>query len=338
LIGQVIISLQKIRFSGNLQFALGLPVCGIGLYFAFRNWDSSDLNSLFDTIQYGGIVWAMIFSIVSIFIRAQRWQKILMPLGEAGVWHLFRSTMIGYFGNGFLPARLGEVMKCLVARKLIPDIPVTSIFGSVVVERTLDLIGLSVVALIIVLTNPLPDWLISAVIFLLILTSCAGAALYLAAQYQDALASIFGKAWQRLSGREFEILLRLGQQFFAGLTTLASHGRFTVIILHTAIYWAMQWGLLHSVALALSMDISWLQTGIVLLATMLATSIPSVPANVGVFHAAAVIVLTSILDYSPETGIAFAIISHGIRVMLVIGIGGLLAALVLLNEKEQDRL
>jgi glycosyltransferase 2 family protein len=307
------------------------------MYIAFRDWNTGELISLFDRLQYSWIFLSIAFAFLSIWIRALRWKMILAPLGCPTAWRLFQSTMIGYFGNGFLPARLGEVLKCIAAGKLVPDIPVSSIIGSVVAERTLDLVGLSVVALTVIFLNPLPDWLSSGITVLLILTGSAAVLLFVVARHQQFMAKLFDAAWKRIFKHKANAALAVFPGFLAGLATFENRARIIIISVHTIIYWGMQWGLMHSVALALHLEITWMQTGIVLLATMLATSIPSVPANVGIFHAAAVVVLTSILDLPNDSAIAYAIISHGIRVMLVISVGAVFAAMLLVRQKNLSR-
>lgn len=329
--------IRDAHFPGKWQLAFGLPVCFAGMYFAFRDWDTGELISQFDRLQYIWIFLSIAFAFLSIWIRALRWKKILQPLGSPTTWRLFQSTMIGYFGNGFLPARLGEVLKCVAAGKLIPDIPVSSFVGSVIAERTLDLVGLSVIALTVIFLNPLPAWLSSGVAVLLILTGSSTVLLVVVARYQIFMARMFDGVWQLIFKNKANAVLAVFPGFLSGLATLESRARIITISFHTTIYWCMQWGLMHSVALALHLEITWMQTGIVLLATMLATSIPSVPANVGIFHAAAVVALTSILDLTTDSAIAYAIISHGVRVMLVISAGAVFAAVLLIHQKNLSR-
>ena len=86
-------------------------------------------------------------SIVSHVIRAERWKMLLVPSGNyVKLSSSFLSLMIGYLVNLAVP-RGGEVSRCYNLYKL-EKTPVETSFGTVVVERIVDVICL--IALIVV--------------------------------------------------------------------------------------------------------------------------------------------------------------------------------------------
>lgn len=319
------------RRPGFLYFSLIFLICGFGLYIAFKDWNSGTLIPLFKTIHYPSVFLSIVCAVGAVWIRALRWRLILYPLGETRVWQLFASTMIGYFGNGFLPFRLGEVLKCVAAKKLVKKISLSSIFGTVIVERSLDLIGLSGVALLVLATNSVSTWLVSAIVVLVTLSFGLLIVLMLTDRFQDLLTDFLKRTGAHFFGRKAERPLENIVNFLRGLELAKNSDNLVPIVGYTALYWALQWGILHSVAFALHMEISLGQTGVVLLATMLATSIPSVPSNIGIFHAAAVLALTTILHIPSEVAIAYAIISHFTRVVFIIALGAVLSTFVFAN-------
>ena len=73
--------------------------------------------------------------------RAIRWQMLLKSLGKPVRFiNSFLATMLGYFANLGLP-RLGEVLRPLSMSKY-EKIPVEKVLGTVVVDRTMDVIFL----------------------------------------------------------------------------------------------------------------------------------------------------------------------------------------------------
>ena len=74
------------------------------------------------------------------FIRAERWQYLLEPLGHTRFWVAFRTTVIGFAASFVLPARAGEVLRpYLLARQ--ENLPATAAFATIIVERVLDLVA-----------------------------------------------------------------------------------------------------------------------------------------------------------------------------------------------------
>lgn len=72
-------------------------------------------------------------------LRAFRWQYLLAPIGPTRFSTAFQTTVIGFAASFLLPARAGEVLRpYLLARR--ENLPPTSAFATIILERLLDLI------------------------------------------------------------------------------------------------------------------------------------------------------------------------------------------------------
>ena len=92
-------------------------------------------------------------AIVSHVLRAERWRMLLVPTGnKVGLMNSFLSLMIGYLVNLAVP-RGGEVSRCYNLYKL-EKTPVEVSFGTVVVERLVDVICL----LILIALSFVAEW------------------------------------------------------------------------------------------------------------------------------------------------------------------------------------
>jgi glycosyltransferase 2 family protein len=92
-------------------------------------------------------------AIVSHILRAERWRMLLVPTGnKVGLLNSFLSLMIGYLVNLAVP-RGGEVSRCYNLYKL-EKTPVEVSFGTVVVERLVDVICL----LILIALSFFAEW------------------------------------------------------------------------------------------------------------------------------------------------------------------------------------
>lgn len=72
------------------------------------------------------------------WLKAWRWRLLLAPVGNfRPVRDLLPSIMSGFALNNVLPARMGELVRCLSFSK-VQKVPLTAAFSSVVLERILD--------------------------------------------------------------------------------------------------------------------------------------------------------------------------------------------------------
>lgn len=85
--------------------------------------------------------------LISHLLRAERWRMLLEPSGHRGTFaNSFLSVMVGYLINLAIP-RGGEVSRCYNLFKL-EDTPVEVSFGTVVIERIIDVLCLLTLILI----------------------------------------------------------------------------------------------------------------------------------------------------------------------------------------------
>ncbi len=103
--------------------------------FIWKAWESSSKSWL--------LLMALI-AFISHFLRAERWKMLLVPSGNhVKLSNSFFSLMIGYLVNLAVP-RGGEVSRCYNLYKL-EGTPVEVSFGTVVVERIVDVLCLLLV-------------------------------------------------------------------------------------------------------------------------------------------------------------------------------------------------
>jgi glycosyltransferase 2 family protein len=93
----------------------------------------------FINANYAWLLLSIALGVLSHIIRAYRWNSLLEPMGyHPKVKNTFFAVMVGYLANTAVP-RLGEVTRCGVLSKY-ENVPVNKSFGTVLVERSIDLI------------------------------------------------------------------------------------------------------------------------------------------------------------------------------------------------------
>ncbi len=164
----------------HLQFIFSILISAIFLYFVlykpgYREFlagdsdllsalfgnpriDLNDFVTVFSSLNLWYAISAGIMLVLTLFLRAWRWQRILLQVGSCPYWVVFHSVNLGYLLNNVLPMRAGEVMRAMiVARK--SKIPFTSVATTVILERIFDIGGLVITFGVTIAAFPFPQWL-----------------------------------------------------------------------------------------------------------------------------------------------------------------------------------
>jgi hypothetical protein len=86
-----------------------------------------------------GIILIILFP--DIGLRALRWRILLSQAVRAPVWELYKLSAIGLAVNNLLFARLGELLRAVLAAERL-RIPLATTLASIVIERALDVCAL----------------------------------------------------------------------------------------------------------------------------------------------------------------------------------------------------
>ena len=121
-----------------IAFGIGIGI----IYLSLKDLtpkEKDDIISSFLLADYSWVAFSLLFGILSHLIRALRWKMLLQPMGyTTSTKNSFIAVMIGYFANLGIP-RSGEVARCTILYKE-DNIPVDKSFGTVIIERSIDMI------------------------------------------------------------------------------------------------------------------------------------------------------------------------------------------------------
>lgn len=133
-----------------LTIAKFLLFLGFGVFLLWlitRGLTPQDKKDIFQSFREANYLWILLsicLGIISHISRAERWRMLIRPLGYQPRFNVtFYAVMVGYIANLAFP-RLGEVTKCGVVSKY-DKIPADKIIGTMILERTIDLISLILV-------------------------------------------------------------------------------------------------------------------------------------------------------------------------------------------------
>jgi hypothetical protein len=327
--------LQILKIAGFL--ALGFLL----LYFAFRGVALDKLASTLKRANFWWIGLSLIFAALSFFSRARRWMLLIEPLGyRPTFWNTYHSLMIGYLSNFALP-RLGEVTRCVTLGRR-EKIPVDSLFGTVIIERVIDLLMLILIMLVLLFSwvekfgaffgeqvlMPLQQKLIDTfggtwLFWLMVGVGIFGALL---------LLYIFRKPLSK-----FAIIkkgLKVLKGIVDGLKTIYKMKRKWEFILHSLLIWFLYIMMTWMVVFALeeTAGLTFIDGMFLLVIGGLGMSAP-VTAGVGAYHWITSRGLVFVYDFPLELGGAYAILAHESNSLLTI-LMGVLSYIILMTRRK----
>lgn len=135
------------RVFKNLAFlVIGLAL----LYLAFKGQDLGKLITDLKEANYFYVFLSVLFGMGAYISRAVRWLILLEPMGYSPkLSNSLYSIIIGYFANLAIP-RIGEITRCTTMNQS-ENIPVDKLFGTVILERIIDLMFLISLTIITIL-------------------------------------------------------------------------------------------------------------------------------------------------------------------------------------------
>ncbi|AEN73140.1 hypothetical protein Rhom172_1213 [Rhodothermus marinus SG0.5JP17-172] len=319
---------EKLR---TLLFRLGSFALGLGLlYLALRG---ADLRVIWEDLKQADYRWLaplVLLTLLSHVIRAWRWRLLLEALPDANgrrrltVARAFQALMIGYMVNYAAP-RLGELARAASLSR-ITGLRLSSVLGTVVAERLLDLLVLAL-ALLSVLVMLLDRWVELHRLF--VAPWLQSGSLQLLAG--GALLVLLFLGLGVYLGRRTPLLRRVGRRLHGPLAAF-KHGLFTVhrtprpvaLTLSTLLMWACYWGMAYLPLVMLHLSQPYglgpAEAWVLLVLGAVGVALPS-PGGLGSYHYITVQVMVHLLAVPQAPAATYAVLTHGAQMVLYTLIG-----------------
>jgi len=284
------------------RWLIGIAISVLGLVAVFWGVQPERMLTVLSKATRAYLIPAEFVLVAGLVARAISWRILLaekLPLRK-----VFDVINIGYLLNALLPFRIGEVGRAyLMSQNRAISAPKT--FGTIVVERFLD-ISISFSALLVVLPSVVnPEWtnnlLFGVGVGILLL---AGGSLILLRGRQSIL-----RIMQKYSRFGLQRLVGMTEEFISGLEAF---GRPSVILraaLWSFLSWACVWlqllFLLQFIGSPAPIPVLLFVAGVI----AFGVALPSSPGAIGVFEFAAVAGFL-IMGYSREVALSVAIVWH----------------------------
>ncbi len=301
-----------------IKLIIGTVFSIIGIYFAFKGENLGELFYQIQQVNMNGVLLACALLLVSCIVRAYRWQLILNPIQSIHLKPVFVATMIGYFGNGVLAFRLGELLRAysLAANR---KLTVSQAFGTVILERILDLL---MVLILFILTIPwFPfdhKWIRLGIFVFASITIISIALVYVVYKFQciDKIGEL-SISDTKLGKTVFSLLNKV----FDGITIIVKTNHTGLIIFLSFVLWLFYFIVTLIMLDSCGLNIGYIGTGILLILGSVAIGIPALPGSAGTYDAGIKYSLMLVFGIGGQQALRYAVVSHAVSYFPLVIVG-----------------
>lgn len=318
----------------NYKTIIGFLISILGLYLGFRKFD---IEEFFEAMAGANILFfflAMAVMIFLILLRAWRWRYILFPVKKISLKRMFETEMIGYFGNNVFPLRLGEFLRSYSLGKA-ENISSVTAFGTIVVERVLDVFAFVFIMLIGAITyDDMPGWvnkgafagLIGFAIFMILIITLL--------LHGKNLEAYLREKFHKYSDTK---IYQFIENLVHGLIALKKNPHTLIIILQSILIMVVNIFMFWVVGLVFNHYFDIPSLLLIYFITCAVISIPSSPGYVGTYHAGAIGIL-QFIGFELSSAQAMAVIMHAVGFIPLTIIGGIyfMRYHININEFEEE--
>ncbi len=285
------------------------------------------MQSLLEAIQQANFFWILFSVVVSIYgywLRAWRWKLLLEAEDSHRVTtqRTFLATMLGYLANLLVP-RAGEIARCGVLKKT-DDIPMGNSIGTVILERSIDLLFMVGVIFL--------GFLLEREVFLnLISTLISPAALWqLVLQWIPlAIGTVIMVGilvyWLFHKYRDHGFIKKIRhfiRDFVTGLKSVRQLKNQSGFWISSVVIWIIYFLMMYAVALAIPSTANLSPSSVLMVMVMGSIGmVAPVQGGIGTFHALVAFILIG-YGIAEDQSKIFAAIVHGSQVLTVLIMGG----------------
>jgi glycosyltransferase 2 family protein len=291
------------------SLGLAILLAAVLLYYSLRGIDWREVWQILSGASWQRLVLAAAIAAAALFLRACRWRVLLNAAGDVSISSAFWATAAGVFGNNFLPARAGELVRTLMigSRSALDN---SYVLATALSERVADSAALVVISACAVLVMPAPPgWLADAARPFAILGLLGVLGIAVLPLFRSFGRSMVDRAPVPHALRPR--IVTMVEQSLNGMRAFHNARRLTEFLALTVVIWCLDaiGAVITAAALGLRLPIP---VAFLLIAGLgVASALPSTPGYLGVYQFAAVTVLTP-FGFSRTTAIAYILVAQAL--------------------------
>jgi uncharacterized protein (TIRG00374 family) len=288
---------------------------------------------------------ASAIALFAYWLRALRWQFILLPVGRVRHSSVVLTTAVGYAALSLLPARMGDLIRpLLLARR--ESVPASASLASILTERVFDLWTVVLFFLVFIVWPPemadLDDQARRSLEVLSFSGYLVGAGLVIGTlvllglfRYQEKFVEVLTrpvgwirKSWQKPVENFFH-------HFLDGLRVLQRPRDLVITVIASIAMWYVIFWQVRMTLIAFDIDLPLRAAYLLVTLAVIGLAVPT-PGGVGGFHKATQVGMTMFFGIGLNKATGVAIAYHAICFLPITLVGLLCLPLLGVNLREVE--
>ena len=325
---------MKEKLLSVLKYLFFLILGGGILYLVLKGKDLNKMLEDLRSAEYKYLLASMVFGYAAYLFRPLRWLLLLKTMNyNTSVSHATHAVAAGYFANVIFP-RAGEIVRCTSLFK-VTGIPVNKLFGTVLLERAIDLVMLVACIFVgfVLKYNELSSF-VGAVSGETNSTNLSNTKLLLALCFFIILSGLYFFRDQLKQSKLYQKIVSLGVGVKEGFQTAFFMKKKGLFVLYTLLIWLMYLLMTYVCFFSIpeTSDLRFIDGLYIMVIGGLGMVVP-VQGGLGPYHAAVTLGVVS-LGLSETTGVTLAVLIHTAQSIMIL-ITGIIAAIVLSLAKRK---
>ena len=316
-----------ITMSKRKIFALLISLAFLGLIFYKMDW--AKLFQTFKMFDFKNLWLIVILYVTTLYLRGVRWKSLLVNDNKYSAYNLGTVFTVGSMLNIFLPARAGDIYRAYYLGDTKQEKKM-KIFGSIILERTLDGICVFLILLFAILTYANQPWMMNLAYLIGALFIGSFIAFYLIFKFNKVnficekiikISSVFPEFIAKPLKKIIEKINVHINSFIEGFTVLNSLKCSTQAFAMSIIIWLVECYVAFLIINSFHINLGFSAALFVISLISFSTMIPSTSVFLGPYQYAYILAL-GIYNIDKSTALAISTIHQGILMIILSLIGG----------------
>ena len=326
---------------------VAITVTVVLLAFIFHKLNWSELIQTFKTFNFKNLFGIVVFYVLGLYLRGVRWKALLMNDPKYSALHLGEVFTVGSMLNIFLPARAGDVYRAYYLGK-VKNEKKMKVFGSIILERTLDGISVFLILLGAVLLYCKQEWILNITYGIGALFVGSMVAFYLIFKYNKInficeklaeVCKIFPEKFSTVAEKLFTKIGEHANSFMEGFEVLDSFKYSMIAVISSIVVWGLECYVVYLILGSFNLGLGFASSLFVISLISFSTMIPSTSVFLGPYQYAYILAL-GIFGVEKSTTLAISTVHQGILMVIltIIGVYYLLKFNISIKDIETEEI
>ena len=300
-----------------LKILLGFLFSAILIFLTLRQINFKESFELIKSANYYILIPGILIYAFTYVLRSIRYYFMLLPIKKTPLFKNFPYTILGFFMNNVVPLRLGEIIRAKVTGERL-GVSRSSVFGTIVIERLIDVIIFVLFFFVIMIVLPFPDFIKKSFYVSGMLFGACLLVLFLISKNESKTLAIIAKIPMPVKLKT--LITGFLDKFADGLIILRKPKVLTATFMLSVLIWVTESIFLVLTAYSCGIELSVIGGIFVVIIIGIGAIIPTAPGYIGAFEFMGVTALSA-LAIDKNAAFACIAIYHFLQLMTIFALG-----------------